>query len=136
MASTVTSFSAIQRPAKRAGKHHAWLLTMEIMVSGGVLNTRQPKPKAPSEAAMAKGRPLGRRQRWTLEQLLTAPYCLRLGMRRTLLQRRLVRLDQRGFRCSEHGSVRFVEITEKGRRAIGKTWDRAPAKPTRRRRAK
>lgn len=81
---------------------------------------------------MAKGKPLSRAQLWTLEQLLTVPYCLRLGMRRELLRRRLVRLDCRGRKCSEHGNIRYVEITDKGRRAVHKTWDRT--KPARRKR--
>jgi hypothetical protein len=58
-----------------------------------------------------------RAQRWTLECLLQTPYCLRADVRQKLLKRRLVRVNPQ--RCSEH-RTRFVEITEKGRRALGR----------------
>lgn len=66
---------------------------------------------------MAIAAKLTKTQRWTLVQLLSAPYCLRAPTKRVLLARRLVRLST--HRCSEHGGERFVEITEKGRRALG-----------------
>lgn len=60
---------------------------------------------------------LTRGQRWTLVQLLSTAYCIRGVERHRLLARRLARVSDR--KCSEHGGVRFIEITEKGRRALG-----------------
>src|SRR5580658_5353899 len=77
--------------------------------------------RARKGSMMATKLKLTRAQRWTLIQLLSAPYCLRSDLRRGLLARRLVRVHR--HRCSEHGGQHFVEITERGRRALGtRTW--------------
>jgi hypothetical protein len=60
---------------------------------------------------------LTRKQRWALVQLLTAPHCVSGDLRRRLLAKRLVKVSAQI--CSEHDGQRFVEITEKGRRALG-----------------
>lgn len=67
------------------------------------------------EAAHAQR--LTRAQRWTLVCLLSTNYCIRGVTRRLLLARRLACVT--AARCSEHGGVRFISITEKGRRALG-----------------
>jgi hypothetical protein len=50
---------------------------------------------------------------------MRTPLCIRGVMRRNLLRRRLVRLDDQ--RCSQHdGRPRMLAITVKGRRALGR----------------
>lgn len=65
---------------------------------------------------------LTRAERWQLECLLNVPLCVPTITRKSLLRRRLVRLDKQ--KCDLHCGARFVAITRKGRRALGRGFIR------------